>query len=115
LRKTLDATRPLWDPIFSAMPYKIQTKIKGFLGLGNDYEKLAREKGEQQVKEYYRKDLRLALKEVKRLIESLDGKVVVTSDHGELLGEGGWGHYIGGKEKELIEVPWLEVNNTEEA
>ena len=111
LRKVLDATRPFWDPVFSAMPYTFQAKIKGVLGLGNDYEKLAREKGEEEVKEYYRKDLRLALEEVKRLIQGLDGKVVVTADHGELLGEGGWGHYIGGKEDELLNVPWLEAKN----
>jgi hypothetical protein len=110
MRKTLDKTRPLWDPVFSAMPYKVQTKIKGALGLGNDYEKLAREKGEKEVKGYYEKDLRLALEEVSRLVEELDGKVIVTADHGELLGEGSWGHYIGGKEDELLEVPWLEVS-----
>ncbi|AOV94446.1 hypothetical protein AQV86_00800 [Nanohaloarchaea archaeon SG9] len=113
LRKALDATRPVWDPVFSSIPYTFQAKIKGALGLGNDYEKLAREKGEEKVKEYYRKDLRLALEEVKRLIEGLDGKVVVTADHGELLGEGGWGHYIGGNEDELLNVPWLEVREKE--
>jgi len=109
LRKILDRTRPFWDPIFSSMPYTFQAKVKETLGLGNDYEKLAREKGEEEVREYYRQDLRLALEEVARLIEGLDGKVVVTADHGELLGEGGWGHYIGGKEDELLNVPWLEV------
>jgi hypothetical protein len=111
MRKFLDTTSPIWNPVFSSMPYIVQTRVKGFLGLGNDYEKLAREKGEEQVKEYYRKDLRLALEEVKRLIEGLDGKIIVTADHGELLGEGGWGHYIGGTEDELLNVPWLEVEN----
>jgi hypothetical protein len=90
-RKILDTTRPLWDPVFSLMPYTLQSRVKGFLAMGNDYEKLAR------------------VKEVARLIEGLDGKVVVTADHGELLGEGGWGHYIGGKEDELLNVPWVEI------
>ena len=108
-RKFFDKTRPLWNPVFRKMPYTIQSKIKSVLGMGNDFEKLVREKGEEQVIEYYRKDLRMVLEEVARLVEELDGKVIVTADHGELLGEGGWGHYIGGEEDELRHVPWLEV------
>jgi len=109
-RKIFDSTRPLWSPVFEKMPYTVQSRIKSVLGMGNDYEKLAREKGEEKVKEYYRKDLRMALKEVARLVEELDGKIVITADHGELLVEGGWGHYIGGEEDELLNVPWLEVS-----
>lgn len=114
-RKIFDKTRPLWDPVFQNLPYKIQSKIKSVLGMGNNYEKLAREHGAEQVKEYYRKDLRLALKEVEKLVEGLDGKIVVTSDHGELLGEKGeWGHSIGSKRPELLEVPWLEAESARE-
>lgn len=109
-RKIFDTTRPIWNPVFQRTPYKIQSKIKSVLGMGNDYEKLAREHGEEQVKNYYRQDLRLALEEVERLIEELEGKIVVTSDHGEILGERGeWGHSIGSDRPELLEVPWLEV------
>ncbi|QGA81061.1 hypothetical protein [Candidatus Nanohalobium constans] len=109
LRKILDTTRPIWNPLFELTPYRFQTKVKEILGLGNNYEKLAREQGEEQVKQYYTEDLRLALEQVEKLVEQLEGKIIVTSDHGELLGEGGWGHSIGRKEKELVEVPWLEV------
>ena len=44
------------------------------------------------------------------MVKELDGKVVVTADHGELLGENGhWGHKIGLENTELLEVPWLKV------
>ena len=114
-RKIFDRTRPLWDPVFQKLPYTLQSRIKSLLGMGNNYEKLAREHGAEQTKKYYRKDLRMALEEVERLIQNLDGKIIVTSDHGELLGERGeWGHSIGSKRQELLEVPWLEVNNNGE-
>ncbi|EHK01167.1 hypothetical protein HRED_02650 [Candidatus Haloredivivus sp. G17] len=110
-RKILDKTRPLWDPIYQAMPYKIQSKIKSVLGLGSDsFEKLVQKEGEEKVREYYRQDVRLALEQVQRMVKELDGKVVVTADHGELLGENGhWGHKIGLENTELLEVPWLEI------
>ena len=50
------------------------------------------------------------------LIESLDGKTVVTSDHGNLFGRRLWpiplqkyGHPPGLRFPELIEVPWHET------
>ena len=115
LRKILDKTRPIWNPIRQNTPKTLESKIKQTLGLGNQYQKLAKKHGPQQTRQYYRKDLKLALEEVERLVKELEGQIVVTSDHGELLGEKGqWEHYIGGKEKGLIEVPWLEVKKTEE-
>lgn len=113
-RKVFDTTRPFWDPVFKRLPYRIQSKIKSALGMGNSFEKLVRAEGADQVKQYYRQDLKLALKQVKRFVEQVEGKVVVTADHGELLGENNeWGHYIGGTEPELLEVPWLEVKGVE--
>ena len=58
----------------------------------------------------YRDNLRLVLRHVAELIPYLKGTVVISSDHGELLGE--WGFYthisyvgLPG----LKEVPWLEL------
>lgn len=58
----------------------------------------------------YRENLELALPEVERLIESVPGKSVITSDHGNAFGE--WGvyghpgkHYLEG----LVAVPWFET------
>lgn len=62
-----------------------------------------------------RENLRLALKEVERLVQNSAGKIIITADHGECFGE----HFLfahpgGVRVKELIEVPWLimDVQNT---
>jgi len=63
----------------------------------------------------YQENLDIALDHVERLIPELNGKTVVTADHGQLLGERefpipirGYGH-PGLRVPELVEVPWLEV------
>jgi hypothetical protein len=65
--------------------------------------------GKEGIIRGYKEDLKLVLKHVNKIIELYPKKkIVITSDHGERLGEkGNYGH--GGKrEKVLIEVPWLE-------
>jgi len=63
----------------------------------------------------YRENLRLALKQIDALFDELDGKFVVTSDHGELLKERVSpipikyiGHRIGCHHDNLLKVPWIE-------
>ena len=70
----------------------------------------------QQVKEEYRENLRIVLPEVKRLVEHLKGKTVITSDHGNLFGKKVsflpfkvYGHPPGIKDEELTRVPWIEL------
>lgn len=64
------------------------------------------------VKKNYRKNLEYVKSFVKNLSEDLEGKTVVTSDHGELLGEQGiWGHPAGRSEKELRIVPWYKIGD----
>jgi hypothetical protein len=59
---------------------------------------------------YHEENLRGALDSVAPVARSLDGRVVVTSDHGEAFGEEGvWGHHVETHIPELVEVPWLEV------
>lgn len=64
----------------------------------------------------YRSNLELVMEPVWRLVESLDGKTVVTSDHGNLIGERGWpvpmrlyGHPTGVRLPGLVRVPWATV------
>ncbi len=58
----------------------------------------------------YEENLRIALESVADLIPELDGKVIVTADHGEAFGEEGvWEHHIETYIPALMEVPWLEV------
>ena len=71
---------------------------------------------EEFVWKAYRENLEIVLEHVAELVAKLDGKTVITADHGNLIGERlspvpvkGYGHpgYI--RIEELIEVPWLEI------
>lgn len=62
----------------------------------------------------YRENLELTLPHVQELIEYFDEKTVVTSDHGNLVGEfvlpfprRKYGHPSGFHAKQLVKVPWL--------
>jgi hypothetical protein len=63
----------------------------------------------------YRETLDITLREVSNLIESLDGKSILTADHGECFGERLyplgprlWGHPGKTRTEELCKVPWVE-------
>lgn len=67
----------------------------------------------------YRDTLNAVLPHVDRLIDELDGKTVVTSDHGNELGRRSWpvpvgvyGHPPGLRHEGLVTVPWAEVPPT---
>lgn len=66
----------------------------------------------------YRENLIQALPYIKKILASLDGKTIVTSDHGNLIGEHvapiphvEYGHPEKMYVPELLTVPWLEVEN----
>jgi hypothetical protein len=66
------------------------------------------------VIEAYQKNLETTLPYIESVIEKCRGKIVVTSDHGNLLGERirpipirEWGHPSGIYVNELVTVPWL--------
>lgn len=58
--------------------------------------------------EGYKSNMEWVLDKIEQdLIEDLEGKVVITSDHGNLLGENGfYGHDPGGRSRPLRKVPW---------
>jgi len=65
----------------------------------------------------YESNLEYALEEVERLLKELDGKTVITSDHGNAFGEktspfgsSVYGHAPGVRIPELVKVPWYECN-----
>ena len=65
----------------------------------------------------YRENLDLVLDSVEELVADLDGKTVVSADHGQLLGERlspipvrDYGHWGGIHVDELVEVPWFVVD-----
>jgi hypothetical protein len=67
---------------------------------------------QELLKNLYAENINLVLKYVRNIINSVDGKTIITSDHGEFLGENGrFGHpsYMG--EIEVRQVPWFTVEN----
>lgn len=68
----------------------------------------------EKVWEGYKENLKLVMEEVKRLVDEVHGKVVITSDHGNHLGEYMvFGHTVGLRTKELVKVPWLVMKDEE--
>jgi len=56
----------------------------------------------------YMDNIKLALKYVALLNEFLEGVIIITSDHGEFLGERGmFLHPCGNNSKEVREIPWF--------
>ena len=74
--------------------------------------------GREQVWELYEENLDRALPHIAELMDGLDGKTVVTADHGNMVGERSfplpireWGHPRGTYTDELVTVPWLVFEN----
>jgi hypothetical protein len=85
---------------------------------------------QESVRKVYNENMEYILNKITDFVEDLDGKTVITSDHGELLGEGirpafqvlhpRWGirhrqrfdyaHYDYVRHPILITVPWLELD-----
>lgn len=67
----------------------------------------------------YRENLEIVLSHAEHLIEQLDGKTVVSSDHGNMVGERilpflsrpKYGHFYGVYTPELVCVPWHVVEH----
>lgn len=74
---------------------------------------------EENLRECYDENVQIVLEEVGRVLEALDGKTIVTADHGELLGETvtaatvtrRFGHPSNFHAPELRFVPWLEIES----
>lgn len=67
------------------------------------------------IRKAYMENLKIVLNSVEELLHDLDGRVVITSDHGELLGDpqsplpirSYYGHPASLYVPELVTVPWL--------
>lgn len=65
----------------------------------------------------YRENLAYVWHHARELASQLDGKTVITSDHGELFGEWlrpfpirGYAHPIGLRSPEIVDVPWAVID-----
>ncbi|ATW89202.1 hypothetical protein halTADL_2464 [Halohasta litchfieldiae] len=70
----------------------------------------------ESIADAYISNLELALESVTELLSHISGKVVVTSDHGNMIGERSrpipiteWGHPSKTYTPQLVDVPWLTV------
>lgn len=71
---------------------------------------IRRNYGKKVLRQAYEENLKYALRQVQKLVKDLDGKTIITSDHGELLGENrNYAHPSNSGNPILREVPWFEV------
>jgi hypothetical protein len=67
----------------------------------------------ENVIEAYKQNIEILREEIKKLDQELEGKTVITGDHGELLGENGiYDHFQGSDAKVLREVPWDVISES---
>lgn len=82
------------------------------------WERLKRgEVSKRRVWRAYKENLELTFPHLESLLEDVSGRTVITSDHGNLIGEFLWpfpkreyGHPSGLYAPQLIKVPWLEID-----
>lgn len=74
----------------------------------NIWSRLAKgEFSSDEIWEEYCRNLEFVSDEIEELVKELEGRTVITSDHGNALGENSfYGHPKGVNTKELREVPW---------
>lgn len=99
------------DLIKSWLGKKTYWSLREKLGvLENPMGRIVLEQGDEKLREVYEKDLNIVLEKVSEMVRETEERIVVTADHGELLGKGeGYGHHPNNKSPQLKEVPWLEV------
>jgi hypothetical protein len=65
---------------------------------------------DERVWDAYRRNLEIVIKQVSDL--DLEGKTIITADHGNLFGEGGlYGHPKGYYLEPLLKVPWYTTSD----
>ncbi|KXA94610.1 hypothetical protein AKJ65_03895 [candidate division MSBL1 archaeon SCGC-AAA259E19] len=91
--------------------WELGWKVNRFLGFppAIPEESAFRKVGKEGMRKAYRENLEIVLKSVEEIIEELNGKIIVTADHGELLGEGGDFVHHDENHPLLREVPWLRI------
>jgi len=67
--------------------------------------------GDKGLRKAYEDNLKAVLPHVKELVEHLSGRIVITADHGEMLGEDGcYCHWSRATKRQLREIPWLIID-----
>lgn len=78
-----------------------------------EIELVAKKFGDSKLRDLYEENLKIAMKEIEKTVKRLPGKIIVTADHGERLGENGYySHPPWDESPYTKEVPWLDVKKT---
>jgi len=96
----------------SGYEWALRWWLRELLGLSPEspMDAVRRKFGVNGLRQAYTENLLIVLKAVSEIIPFLSGKIIITSDHGEFLGEGGrYGHPYGCRDPILTKVPWFEV------
>lgn len=91
-------------------------KLREILAMppANPMDVIRRKYGKEILRKAYKENLEIALKHVVDLVNSLSGRIVITADHGEILGENEcYGHWSRSSNKFLVEIPWLVIDKGE--
>jgi hypothetical protein len=115
--------RPYLGP--TAEELRARVDLKGYRNRGDGVQIWGAAKQKdvtvEEVRRAYSESLDIVLEEVEDLVAALDGKTVLTADHGEMLGERVfpftsrvWGHSEGFNTRLLRTVPWFVVNDDAE-
>ena len=110
-KKPIDRPEKGLGEFLNSIGLNVRT-IKQLLGRPSDQMGYIMNKfGVERLREEYEANLVWVLEGIAKIVPSVKGRVVITSDHGEMLGEHGkLGHdpYLP-KYKELMDVPYLVV------
>lgn len=94
--------------------YKLYvTKISKIFNLppAGPMEATRRMYGINGLRRAYAENLKIALSHIAFLASKLSGNIIITSDHGEFLGENGrFGHPCGCNHPIVRDVPWFKIN-----
>lgn len=110
--KLFEMDELVWWRLVNILGMGKPSKIRKLLGLPSLHpmDAIIRKMGKEDIRQAYEENLRFVLSYVARLVNNLQGKIVITADHGELLGEGNdYDHRPNLRIPFLVEVPWFEV------
>jgi len=110
----------IWNEFIESHGYKENKNAKdwklrtfGPIGIEEVFYKFIAEQDKDKPREFYVRNLRVALNAIKKVQDMLSYPVVITADHGELLGENGrFGHPIDVDkyDQNLRTVPWFKLS-----
>ncbi|MCD6476850.1 MAG: hypothetical protein J7K26_01630 [Candidatus Aenigmarchaeota archaeon] len=111
--KKYSLKRKIGNLIIKFFGIQVEWKIRKFLKIQTFGQPniIGMHEGVRGLRKAYEENLNLVLKAVSDLLPKLKGKVIITADHGEYLGENGlFGHGIMKRRPCITNVPYFEIS-----